>query len=115
VGAAVDVLREAGVGLDADQAGGRLAEEAHVLDHEVGAGGAVEADDVDGQDSRTATAAAMSVPTSMVPVVSTVTWTSTGTSRPRLGADARGGERGALDLEDVLRRSRSGRRRRRRR
>jgi hypothetical protein len=46
-GAAVDVLWQAGVGLDADEAGGVAAEVADVLDHEVGAGGAVEADDVD--------------------------------------------------------------------
>ena len=48
-GAAVDVLRQAGVGLDADEPGGVPAEVLDVLDHEVGAGRAVEADDVDRQ------------------------------------------------------------------
>ncbi|MCY1010723.1 hypothetical protein OV079_35200 [Nannocystis pusilla] len=48
-GPAVDVLRQAGVGLDRDHARAGAPEVTHVLDHEVGAGGAVEADDVDRQ------------------------------------------------------------------
>jgi hypothetical protein len=55
-----------------------------------------------GRDSMTTRAPAMSVPTSMVPVVSTVTWAMTGIWRRRAWGGPVGGDRGALDLQDVL-------------
>ena len=52
------------------------AEVAHVLDHLLGAGGAVDAEDVDDRAARASMAAqAISVPRSIVPVVSMVTLT----------------------------------------
>ena len=56
---------------------------ADVLGHLLGAGGAVEPDHRHAQRVDDGVAAPMSVPTSMAPVVSMVTWTISGSSRPR--------------------------------
>ncbi len=70
---AIDEFRQAGVGLHREQPGPVGGEPADVFGHFLRAGAAVQADQRHVQRMNTAAAAAMSGPTSSVPVVSTVT------------------------------------------
>ena len=101
-GLAVDVLRQAGVRLDRDQAGRGLAEEADVLDHQVGPGRTIQADNVhrEGLDRRDRAAE-----------IGADQHRPSGLHRQldehrqllvALGEGAGGRDHGALDLEDVL-------------